>query len=537
MGDMGCREPRGCGWEDRDAAVSMVCAPVPAASTSAPSDSTPASCATLHPQADEARHPSLAEAARAPLWWLAVVVVGLYQLGIMLLNTAIYPQFTATFSLAKDIGSVFAATLALALYAVSTRRPALFAPRRALVIAGVTLTAGAPLMGVALLLDSPALLVGAVCVRGVGSTWAGVLVCLLLVRLAERHGLRATLAALCAGWALSYLLELSASLLPLGAQSLLFWASALIVLGLVFRASAPLVERTITAPPIVELQVTNPRSFLSLSSALFVTLVLLKMSFGFAMTFSSVNDTPQATVLACVPALLAAVALTCLPGGVRLTAFYRATMLCVLAGFLLVNPLVSQLGGLPSLANVVLRAGGDLTRMLVFLLVAALGMRNPVGALPVALFVSGANSLGSVAGAQLGIAANAVLASDEGLFALLLAGVVFAFVAYNVLAPAVFDLDETVRGVEEVVVVEPQVAASVDVLAQASAVVAAERGLTPREAQALELLAHGRNTQAIMERMVVSRSTAKTHVRNVYAKLEVHSQQELIDIVEAAAER
>lgn len=478
----------------------------------------------------------LSSTLRAPLWWLSVVVLGLYQMGIMLLNTAIYPQFVTTFSLAKDFGSVFAAALALALYVVATRRPALFAPRRALVVAGVALVAGVPLVGIALQFDSPGLLVGAVCVRGIGSTWAGTLACLLLVRLAQGHGLRSTLTALCSGWALSYALELAASLLPLGAQWLLFWASALVVLALLYRPTAPLVERTIAAPPIVELQVTNPRSFLSLSSALFVTLVLLKMSFGFAMTFSSVDDTPQGTILACVPALLVAVVLAC-GHVVRLDAFYKATMLCVLAGFLLVNPLVASVAELPALANVVLRAGGDLTRMLVFLLVAALGTRNPVGALPVALFVGGANALGSVAGAQLGIAANAVLASDPGMFALLLAVVVFAFVAYNVLAPAVFDLDETVRTVEEVVVVEPQAASSVDVLAQASARVAADRGLTPREAEALELLAHGRNTQVIMERMVVSRSTAKTHVRNVYAKLEIHSQQELIDIVEAEAER
>jgi DNA-binding CsgD family transcriptional regulator len=31
----------------------------------------------------------------------------------------------------------------------------------------------------------------------------------------------------------------------------------------------------------------------------------------------------------------------------------------------------------------------------------------------------------------------------------------------------------------------------------------------------------------------VSRNTVKTHVRNVYSKLDVHSQQELIDLVEA----
>ena len=480
-------------------------------------------------------HSALVEALRSPLWWLTVVMIGLYQLSIMLLNTAVFPQFVDTFSLAKDIGSLFSAALALALYAVSVRRPAVFAPRRALLVSLAALLIAVPLLPAALWLDSPAVLTVSVCLRAVGSTWLGVLVCLVPIALTELHGLRATLAALCAGWALSYALELGVSVLPQPAQITMFWLMSLAALALAYRTSTPYVECTMAAPPIVELQVTNPRSFLSLSSVLFVTIILLKMSFGFAMTFSSVDDTPQGTILACVPALLVAVALTCAPT-VRLTSLYRATMLCVLAGFLLVNPLVAQLGGLPSLANVVLRAGGDLTRMLVFLLVAALGTRNPVGALPVALFVGGANSLGSVAGAQLGIAANAVLASDEGLFALLLAVVVFAFVAYNVLAPSVFDLDETVHSVEEVVVVEPQPSSSVDVLARASAAVAAERGLTPREAEALELLAHGRNTQAIMDRMVVSRSTAKTHVRNVYAKLEVHSQQELIDIVEAAAD-
>ena len=74
-----------------------------------------------------------------------------------------------------------------------------------------------------------------------------------------------------------------------------------------------------------------------------------------------------------------------------------------------------------------------------------------------------------------------------------------------------------------------------DLLAAGVERIAADRGLTPRETEALELLAHGRNAQAIQERMVVSRSTAKTHIRNVYAKLEVHSQQELIDAVELAA--
>lgn len=492
------------------------------------------------PEPSESFAPSAPAVLRSHTWWLVTCAVGVYQAGIMLLNTAIFPQFNGIFSQAKDWGSIFSALLALALYFVATRHPAVLAPRRALLVSCVTIVLAIPTLALALEMRNPALLVVAVCLRGVGSTWLGVMVGLSLVGLARGSGMRATLGALCVGWALSYVIELGTSMLPQAVQVGTFWLTAFATAALAYRSSQPLVERTVGAPPIVELQITSPRSFLSLSSTLFVTTVLLKMSFGFAMTFASVDDTPQATVLACVPALLVATALlglACRPGAsVRLDGFYKATMLCVLAGFLLVNPLVAEVAGLSALANVVLRAGGDLTRMLVFLLVAALGVRNPVGALPVALFMSGANSLGSVVGAQLGLAANALLASDVGVFALLLAAVTFAFVAYNVLMPDAFDLDRTVRGVEAVV--EPQPApVSVDALAQASARVAAERGLTPREAQTLELLAHGRNTQAIMERMVVSRSTAKTHVRNVYAKLGVHSQQELIDLVEAAGER
>lgn len=56
--------------------------------------------------------------------------------------------------------------------------------------------------------------------------------------------------------------------------------------------------------------------------------------------------------------------------------------------------------------------------------------------------------------------------------------------------------------------------------------------LTPREGEILGLLAHGRNAPYIQEKLVLSRNTVKTHVQNIYAKLGVHSQQELIDVVE-----
>ena len=57
--------------------------------------------------------------------------------------------------------------------------------------------------------------------------------------------------------------------------------------------------------------------------------------------------------------------------------------------------------------------------------------------------------------------------------------------------------------------------------------------LTAREAEILLLLARGRTAVTIAETLVIAPSTAKAHLRNIYAKLGVHTQQELIDLVES----
>lgn len=67
---------------------------------------------------------------------------------------------------------------------------------------------------------------------------------------------------------------------------------------------------------------------------------------------------------------------------------------------------------------------------------------------------------------------------------------------------------------------------------QACQDLAREAGLTDREAQLLVLFAHGRNIDFICNELYISKNTAKTHSRNIYRKLDVHSQQELINAVE-----
>ena len=60
---------------------------------------------------------------------------------------------------------------------------------------------------------------------------------------------------------------------------------------------------------------------------------------------------------------------------------------------------------------------------------------------------------------------------------------------------------------------------------------ALENGLTPREAEILGLIAMGRSAKYIAEELTISHNTTRTHIKHVYEKLNIHSKQELLDLV------
>ena len=62
-------------------------------------------------------------------------------------------------------------------------------------------------------------------------------------------------------------------------------------------------------------------------------------------------------------------------------------------------------------------------------------------------------------------------------------------------------------------------------------------GLTPRELEILMLVGRGRNGTYVQERLVISKSTYQTHMRNLYKKMDIHSDQELIDLIECALDK
>lgn len=56
--------------------------------------------------------------------------------------------------------------------------------------------------------------------------------------------------------------------------------------------------------------------------------------------------------------------------------------------------------------------------------------------------------------------------------------------------------------------------------------------LSRRETEVMFLLAKGHNAAFIQDKLCISKSTAKTHINHIYRKLDIHAQQELLNMVE-----
>lgn len=63
---------------------------------------------------------------------------------------------------------------------------------------------------------------------------------------------------------------------------------------------------------------------------------------------------------------------------------------------------------------------------------------------------------------------------------------------------------------------------------------ATSHGLTDREEDILALIVHGRDAQAIASQLYISVNTVRSHSKSIYRKLDIHSKQELLDLIDEA---
>jgi len=70
-------------------------------------------------------------------------------------------------------------------------------------------------------------------------------------------------------------------------------------------------------------------------------------------------------------------------------------------------------------------------------------------------------------------------------------------------------------------------------LEEACAVLGEKLELSPREIEVFTMLAQGRDPVRIQDALFISYNTVRNHIRSIYKKLDVHSRQELLDLVES----
>lgn len=79
-----------------------------------------------------------------------------------------------------------------------------------------------------------------------------------------------------------------------------------------------------------------------------------------------------------------------------------------------------------------------------------------------------------------------------------------------------------------------EVSTPIDLIDENCRRIAETHGLSKRQAEVFALLAHGYDIPTIAKKLYVSENTVRTHAKKIYATLEVHSKQEIIELSNAS---
>lgn len=461
----------------------------------------------LHTEADRANVRDLF----TPAFWRSFAALSLVLSVSSFMNVSVFPFFDGVFTYARDISVTANAAVLIAIGLLATFRPALLHVR-ALNAGALVLMAAGCALPLALGLGSAPLLVLASCALAVGRAWCVLTAGIAASRLSSvQAGVLVPLAFVVQGATSAF-----AWLLPVWVGMAIFLAAPFAAWALSWRDARSVLEQTQAGEAPHDFSVTRPSSFLPLASQLFVCLFLFRVAFGCSLRFGEVGGAPLSSFFVILP--VAMVAVWALLSERRFPAdlLVQVSVLLIVAGFL---AMTMDLPHSSTATVLLLSTGNMLFDMVAWAVLIAVAARNSRGAVAAFAWGRGVSSLGSTLGATLGVRANALAGMGTPLF-----------VGYALIGLRRFSFREVIDGVtpvETAVVEAPK--ATFDERCRA---LASQYSLTPRELEVFQMLARGRDRAYIQEQLVVSRNTVKAHVKHIYAKLDIHSHQDLIDLVE-----
>lgn len=294
-----------------------------------------------------------------------------------------------------------------------------------------------------------------------------------------------------------------------------------------------------------------PKSFWKLLAVVFVFSCIVSSVYASVVAVSPIGTTLEGSRLVMLLRMLLAGALVCVAVGTegeRLN-FGKTYSIVMVASVALVAclPLVSVLhtvlAQIVSLASVVFE-------LFLWCTLAFIVFQRRISAVIVFGYGYGAYLLGSGLGWLFGVQALDSLFSMMGeAFAYMAMALVVLACAFVIFSEREFDrlftpdeegapsLDDLLKqdltaeaadgGAGEGVVHKGRFAAAIETLAES-------HQLSPRETDVLRCLAMGYNSSTTASKLHISWNTVRTHTRNIYGKLGVHSHQELIGLVDKA---
>lgn len=459
------------------------------------------------------------------LWWRCFGALTLTLLSGWISNTYLYPYYVTLLPVAREVSSFVTVALLVVIAFMALRAPRRLNIRFLTVLSLCAYILAMIFIYVSLMFSMAWLLALASSLRAVGAVWCTVMAGVSLAQLEARPCMLGVASAFFASHLLRLLVGWAGESTALTLMVLLPFLTVLII----YRPAASMFGIAREAEPSAELQITHPDSVLHFSHRFFIAILFFRVAFGLALTFGSEGGNPVQTLLPIIP-LAVVFVMPFLPRVPKADYLYQMAALFVIAGFLLA--MVDGTGANNWTVGL-LYSGSECFDILMYFVLARVGNRNKANAISVFAWGRAASSFGLVIGADIGHSINAIIQTSTLTVSIVLAVVLFLFVTVNLTIMKNFGFQDTIDGVKEPLPLNvtnlPDTA-----LEERCTRVAARYRLTPRESELLELLARGRNGHYIQEYLTLSYNTVKTHVANIYAKLGIHSQQELIDMVERA---
>ena len=487
------------------------------------------------------------DGSQCPRGRLALCIVSFTLFGIagFTLNASVYAHVSSYCGIAREIATLVNAVAFLALFFMATRTPRLIDQRQLTTIgAGCALTAALILEFGLTLQVSWATIVGLI-FASIASAWASTI---LVCAVAGLQSPRAALVSIACGMALGEIAAVAHPPVPCNIGTIETIICYLFSMLALYRAASPLFAAIQNAERPIVLELANPESFLPPSSGLYLCTLLFSIATGYGLTFGEVDRAPANIGISVAVIAGAALWLVFSRSSDKEDTLFSFCVLTVVGGFMFLTDLAS--------ANALLRIGVRCFDMLVWLVVIAVGARNPLALLPTFALVRALGALGTDIGAIAGHTTNELIGVDSGMAALITGCALFLFIAFLWTGFRSFSFHDAINGVVKVGDTAGRADAPLTLAEGSSTTRDAEdspaahqdpepptieerctaigkaHGLTGREIEIFAFLARGRNGQFLMDHYVVSRNTVKSHIKHIYAKLGVHSQQELIDLVE-----